>query len=175
MVWGMRLPTDFGQFWPSGEFEFDPKANESEWYDRLRRHYLAQTPDEQIRLYDYRRLEPGRNTVEDAANQYRTYVSSKFTIELGKKDPGMHHLPVTRVDSHEVPRTFDTDKTYKSLGSLIKLNDKIVAVDDLVKNEIEKIEPDVHEFFTIKIRGPNGENFPNLYFILIIRQYFDSY
>ena len=73
MVWGLRLPIDFGQFWPSGEFEHDAKENDSGWYDRLRNYYYAQSPEEQIRLYDYRKLEDGRNTVEDGANEYRTY------------------------------------------------------------------------------------------------------
>jgi hypothetical protein len=175
MVWGLRLPNDFGQFWPSGEFEFDPKANDSGWYDRLRTYYLAQTPEEQIRLYDYRRLEPGRNTVEDAANQYRTYVPSKFTIELGKKDPGLHHLPVTSVEAHEVPRTFVTDKAYKSLGSFLKLNDKIIAVDECLKDIIEKIEPNTHEFFHIEMKRSDGGNLAQNFFILVIRQYFESF
>jgi hypothetical protein len=127
MVWGMRLPDDFGEFWPRGDFEYDPEEKESGWYDRLKRHYLAQTPEEQIRLYDYRGLDHGHDTVWWGASRYSTYVSGKFRDEVGTKD-GPDSLPFARADAHEAPLTFDTDKTYASLGSMLKFNNRILGV-----------------------------------------------
>jgi hypothetical protein len=175
MVWGMRLPDNFGVFWPSGEFEYDPKKKDTGWYDRLERHYLAQAPEEQLRLYDHRFLNDGESNVEWGAGHYRTYVSSKFRCEFGTKDPLLHQLPVNRIELHEPPITFDTDKPYASLGSMIKLNDRIVAVDDVIKQIIERLEPGHHQFYPLEITMPNTRRFPGSYYTLVIGQWFSSY
>lgn len=174
MVWGMRLPDNFGKFWPSGEFEYDPKVNATGWYERLRLYYFAQTPEEQIRLYDYRGLENGHNTVEWAANAYATYPSGKFKCEVGTKNRP-ESIPFTPMEVHEAPITFDTDKTYALLGSLIKLNDRILAVDETLKSIIEEMEPSIHQFFPIEIRMPRGKVFPKNYYTLVIGQYYNSH
>ena len=174
MVWGMRLPDSFGEFWPLGDFEYDPKEKDTGWYDRLRLHYLAQTPDEQIRLFDYRGFDHGGNGVGYGASKYRTYVSGKFKHEFGTKD-GPDSLPFSAAGAHEAPLTFDIEKTYASLGSLIMLNDRILAVDETLKAIIERLEPGVHQFFPIEIRMPKGEVFPKNYYTLVIGQYLDSY
>jgi hypothetical protein len=174
MVWGMRLPDSFGEFWPDGEFEYDPKARESGWYDRLRLHYLAQTPEEQIRLYDYRGFDHGGNGVGYGAGEYKTYVSGKFRQEVGTKD-GPDKLPFAQAEAHEAPITFDTEKTYTSLGSMIKLNDRILAVDEMLRAIIDRFEPGMHKFFPIEIRMPKGAVFPKKYYTLVIGQYLDSF
>jgi hypothetical protein len=174
MVWGMRLPDSFGEFWPEGDFEYDPKAKESGWRDRLRLHYLAQSPEEQIRLYDYRGFDHGGNGVAYGAANYPSYVSGKFRCEVGTND-GPDSLPFVLAEIHEAPQTFNTEKSYMSLGSMIKMNDRILAVSADFKVIIEKIEPNTHIFFPIEIRMPKGVNLQNDYFTLIINQYFDSY
>lgn len=174
MVWGMRLPDNFGEFWPSGEFEYDPEEKESRWPDRLRLHYLAQTPEEKIRLLDYRGLEDGRNTAGWAAGEYKHSAWGKFKYEVGTKN-GPDSLPVTPAEAHEAPSTFDTEKIIEKLGSLIKLNGMILAVDEALKDIIECLEPDVHQFFPIEIRMPKGRVFPRNYYTFVVGRYLNSY
>ncbi len=175
MVWVMRLPNNFGVFWPSGEFEYDPTKKDTGWYDRLERHYLAQTPGEQLRLYDYRLLDHGENNAEWGAGHYRTYVSGKLKCEIGTKDPLLHHLPISAINLHEPPITFDTDKAFASLGSMIKLNDRILAVDEAIKDIIDRLEPGQHQFFPIEIIMPKGRKFPEKYYTLVVGQWFSSF
>ena len=139
----MCLPSDFGEFWPDGEFEYDAKTRESGWNERLRLHYLAQTPDEQRRLFDY-----GDKGVGYGAGNYASYVVGKFISEPGALDIYNPEWPLfSQVESHEAPRLFKTEKTYKSLGSLIKFNDRIIGVDECLKAVIERWEPSKHQYF----------------------------
>lgn len=174
MVWGMRLPNNFGEFWPSGEFEYDPKKKDTGWYDRLERHYLAQTSEEQLRLYDYRGLAEGQDTLISGARRYRTHPSRKLVYEVGTKD-GPDSLPTTPVEAHEAPLSFDTDKVYAALGSMIMLNDRILAVDQALKTIIERLEPGVHKFFPIEIKTRRGKTTASIYYTLAIGQYLDSF
>lgn len=174
MVWGMRLPDSFGEFFPDGDFEYDPKAKESGWRERLRLHYLAQAPEEQLRLFDYRGFDHGGNGVGYGAGEYPSYVSGKFTYGMGGK-AGPDSLPFSAAEAHEAPLTFDLEKTYATLGSLIKLNSRIPAVDEALKSLIERLEPGVHQFFPIEIRMPKGRVFEKDYFTLITGQYCDSF
>ena len=173
MVWGMTMPVGFGEFWPDGEFEYDRKAKESGWRDRLRLHYLAQSPEEQIRLYDYRSLGNGHDSPGYGAAHYQS-ITGKFRCEIGTKD-GPDHLPFTPAEAHEAPQTFDTAKTYASLGAMIKLNDRLLAADDDFRAIVERMEPSVHQFFPLEIKMPKGKTYPKNYYTLVIGQYFDSY
>lgn len=169
MVWGMTLPTSFGQFWPSGEFEYDAKTRDTDWYNRLSAYYEAQTPEEQKRLFDYRG-EPA-----SASHFYSGFAVYKLTKEPGTKYNSGFEPPYGIVESHEVPRSFDTDKNYSSLGSLIKLNDRILAVDEQLKAIIERLEPGLHQFFPIPITMPKGRVYPDSYYVLRVCQYIDAF
>jgi hypothetical protein len=168
MVWGMSLPSGFGEFWPSGAFEYDAKTRESGWSERLRLYYLDQTPEEQKRLFDY------QDAVGRAAHFYGGYVSGKFISELGTGG-GAERPHFNAIEPHEPPQSFDTEKTYKTLGSLIGLNSQLLAVDDNLKAIMERLEPGVHQFFPIKITMPRGAVFPKPYYVLVISQYIDSF
>lgn len=169
MVWGMNLPSGFGEFWPDGEFEGeDANSTESGWRIRLKSYFKAQTPEEQKRLFDY----PGDDV--GAAHFYPGYVSGKLIHEVGTKFSPDRPLS-TPIEPHEPPQFFQTIKTYPSLGSLIMLNDRIVAVDASLKDIIDLLEPGVHQFFPIEIRMPKGAVVPKQYYTLAIGQYFDSF
>ncbi len=168
----MALPERFGEFWPDGDFEYDSTRKESGWSNRLRRHYLAQSPEEQIRLYDYHAH--GSDEALHGAAEYPAYVAAKFISEMGTKDRP-DGLRLTSVNPHEAPLTFDTEKTYAKLGSLIKLNDRILAVNEDLKAVIERFEPEVHQFFPIQIIMPNRSTFPEAYYTIVIGRYCDSF
>ncbi len=176
MVWGMNLPSGFGEFWPDGDFELDEKTREDGWGTRLAQYYLAQSPNAQRRLLDY-----GENQVGYGARGYGTFVSGKFINEhvanayyFGSDE---HYIsrPYTAVEPHEAPQFFQTGKSYKTLGSMIKLNSRIMAVDEALKAIIERLEPGLHQFFPIEIRMPRGQFYPAQYYTLVIRQYLDSF
>jgi hypothetical protein len=168
MVWGMSLPSSFGEFWPDGDFEGETESGTPGWRVRLKSYYEAQSPEEQRRLFNY------EGAQESAAHYYPGQVSAKFISEIGtRRGGGMP--PLTPIEPHEPPRFFQTCKTYASLGSLIMLNSRIIAVDDALKDIVERMEPGVHRFFPIEIRMPNGAIFPKQYHTLVIGQYFDSF
>jgi hypothetical protein len=168
MVWGMNLPSSFGEFWPDGDFEGESNSRSDGWSERLTSHYEAQPVEEQKRLFNY---DDGHG---NAAHRYPGYVSEKFISEIGTKR-GADRPPFTPIEPHEPPRYFETCKTYGSLGSLIMLSDRIIAVDDALKDIIEQMEPGVHRFFPIEIRMPKGAVLPKRYYTLVIGQYFDSF
>jgi hypothetical protein len=167
MVWGMTLPNGFGEFWPSGDFECLNKFEGGKWSKRLRLHYLEQTPDDQRRLYHCEGLSAG-----EVAATYPFYAMEKFTSEPGAVRKS---LPLTPIQKHESPHSFDTEKGQKELGSLIMLNSKILAVDDVLKSVIDQLEPGVHQFYPIEIKMPRGILYPKQYYTLVIGQYFDAF
>jgi hypothetical protein len=168
MVWGMSIPSTFGEFWPDGDFEYDRKMRESGWRGRLIAHYLAEPRQEQKRLFNH------GDDID--ASGYAGYAIGKFTDEVGTVHPFFpDRPPFSVIEPHEPPKTFDTEKTYKSLGSLIALNSGLLAVDEAVKAIIEQLEPKVHQFFPIDIIMPKSVAFPKDYYVLVIGRYFDSF
>ena len=169
MVWGMSLPENFGEFWPNGDFEYDPKTRETGWYARLTAYYSEQTPDEQQRLFDF------KGDPRDAARRYGTFPSYKFKAEPGSVDKDDLKPAYGAIEPHEIPRSFDTAKTFKTLGSLFTPGSKILAVDAQMKSIIERLEPSMHGFYPFEIRMPKGQVYPGQYYILRVGQYFDAF
>lgn len=164
MIWGMGLPKGLGDYSPDGAFEGGT------WHGRLLNYFHKQPPDIQKTLFNTP-LEP-----LEALQFYNSFVSHKFIGEWGvRRSPRPEHPPLTAILDHELPTSFDTVKAYKTLASIIKLNDRIVAVDSAMKDLIESFEPGVHHFYPIEIRMPKQQIYPNLYHILVIGQYFDSF
>lgn len=156
MVWAMDMPSSFGEFFPGGDYPgFD---------ERLYKYYEEQMSAEQKAVFG----------VRNPKASYVNLVCEKFRSPLGYKS-GSDAPSVTPIESHEPPECFKTRKRYKSLGSLIQLNSRILAVDDLLKGIIEKLEPGKHQFFPIKIMVTNKEALPTLYFTILIGQYLDSF
>jgi hypothetical protein len=63
----------------------------------------------------------------------------------------------------------------KSLGSLILLYARLLAVDAALKEIIETLEPGVHQFWPLRITLPNGKEFPGPYYGMVIRRFIDSF
>jgi hypothetical protein len=172
MVWGMKLPNGFGEYWPLGEFEgkgpdiYRPIG----WSERLREYYRLQTPEEQKRLYDYDLLvfdekSYGADKFAYAARGYPFYVSEKLISERGTIPRGPDcRVPYSAVEPHEPPRFFQIEKSPKTLASLIMLNGRVVAVDEALKDIIERREPGMHGFFPIEMRMPRGKVFPKNFY-----------
>jgi hypothetical protein len=169
MVWGMSLPSTFGEFWPDGSFEGVDKNDIDLWLERLRLHYLEQTAEEQRRLFDH-----GDKHVGHGAGNYPFYAANKFKWELGHRS-SPEDPPISAIEPHEPPHSFVTNKTYQRLGSLIALNYGLMAVDMPLKTLIEQLEPGVHQFASIEIRMPRRVIFPAQYHVLVVGQFLDSF
>jgi hypothetical protein len=156
MVWGMALPEGYGEFWPSGDFEND------HWRARLKAYFSEHASDGQKALFD-----DGHG---NAAHWYASYAIRKFIDEHNGED----RVPFTPVEPHEPPRYFDTAKGHKTLGSLIMLTSKMLAVDAPLKAVIERLEPGVQQFFPIEIRMPRRKVYPASYYLLVMR-YLDAF
>jgi hypothetical protein len=66
-------------------------------------------------------------------------------------------------------------ETRKSLGSLLLLPNRLLAVDATLKEIIEGLEPGVHQFWPLRITMPKGEEYPVRYYGMIIRRFIDSF
>ncbi|MEO8374825.1 MAG: DUF1629 domain-containing protein [Sphingomonas bacterium] len=166
MVWGMDIPSSFGEFWPEGDFEGVDERGSRGWSKRLIAYYEENMQEAQKALFD--------DGCGNGALRYMGHVFGKFTHELGTCDEP-DSLPLTPIEDHEPPTSFDTDKGYTSLGSLIALNYGVLAVNEALKAIIERVEPVKHQFFPIEIKMPKGKVFPERYYILVIGQYIGSF
>ena len=153
MAWALTVPYDFGDFFPDGDYVG--------FKEKLHKYFNEEMDAEQKALL--------RRPVT-----YARFVGEKFISELGSNlDQTLP--PVSPIASHEVPECFETEKRYSSLGSLIELNNRFMAVDDALKDIIERLEPEKHQFFPIKITMPNGEVYPKRHFTMIVGQWLESF
>jgi hypothetical protein len=153
MAWAMAMASSFGEFFPDGDYPG--------WFERLHKYFVEKMPAE-------------KKAGLSGTQKYLTFITEKFHREIGNAD--FNGLPpITAIETHEPPEVFETDKRYASLGSLIKLTNRIVAVDEDLKKIIEKLEPDKHHFFPIKIIMAKGEVYPKRYYTLGVGQYLDSF
>ena len=161
MVWGMEIPSTFGDFWPRGGYE----GLEDNWAKRLDAYFNEGGAEEKAVM---------SAELRKAFLPYSIYVSKKLKSEPGSKVDGKG-FPFLPVEPFEVPEFYQAEKISTSLGSLIALNYGILAVDEKLKAIIERLEPGVHQFFPIEIRMPKGKAYPVQYYILLITRYLDSF
>lgn len=166
MAWGMLSPTGPGEFMPLGDFEGRVEPASSGWRERLKKYYDDQGPEEQKKLYN--------PTDDRGVNSYPNYVSGKFREEIGTSD-GPYGPIFNKVQPHEPPINFETEKRCVSLGSLIELTNRIIAVDSSMKDLLEKYECGVHQFYPIEILMPREAVFEQTYYVLVVGNYNDSW
>ena len=106
--------------------------------------------------------------VEKAAmGMQERLLSSMFTAKFSR-DKGP-------LSPHECPQEYRLRETRKSLGSLIKLSERLPAVDGKLKDIIERLEPGVHQFWPIRITMPKDREYPVQYYGMVIRRFLDSF
>lgn len=161
MVWGMPSPGSFGKFFPGGEY--------AGWHEDLIDYFKNEMPADQKALFR-------------SAGAYPSYVSKKFVDDPAAWQGSSKQPPFSPVEPHEAPKRFVLKKIHASLGSLIKTNNFIPAVDEPLKKIIERFEPGVHRFFPIELPMKYPENsevrfrnYPAQFFVLAIGQYIDSF
>lgn len=136
---------------PASFGDYFPDGDYVGWDEALKKHYANNmSAEEKTALGMEERI-------------LYSQFSSKFIKDYGQ------------VKLVECPAEFRTEKKYKTLGSLIQLTSRLLAVNDALKTVIEKFEPDVHQFFPLRISMPRGEAYPKPYYVLVIRQFLNSF
>ncbi len=153
MAWGMILPKTFGEFFPEGEYVG--------WEEELLDYFLTQMPAER------------KASLNNSAGEYAYYISCNLIGEPGVKQGNLTAFGV--IMPHEVPKIYQLSKKYPSLGSIVEFGNRHIAVDEQLKEVIERLEPDLHRFFPIDIVMRNGSVHPKKYFFLVVGQYLDSF
>jgi hypothetical protein len=154
MVWALELPSSFGDFFPDGDYVG--------WRERLSDYFNKEMPAQKKLQF-----------IDNRPESYIYHVVQKFIEERGKKFPD--DPPIGPLEEHEKPKWFETEKRYNSLGSLIVLTSRLVAIDLALKEIIEQLEPGVHEFVPISITMPKNEVYPKPYYILIVGRFLESF
>jgi hypothetical protein len=150
MVWAMCSPSSLGVYFPAGDYVG--------WREKLIAYYKNEmTPEEKV---------------DDSGPDYAFRVADKFKFEHRPRS-GARNLSPIRV--HEAPDCYKLEKNYSDLGSMIMLTNHIWAVEEALKNIIEQLEPNVHEFYPIEIIMPKGKVYPKSYFLLVVGQYLESF
>ncbi|MDW4548276.1 hypothetical protein R5H32_02805 [Defluviimonas sp. D31] len=152
MVWAMEKPSSFGDYFPDGDYVG--------WREGLAEHFNRMPEAERVK-YDNRPPE------------YIFRISAKFKYEIGV--PFGLSAPLTPIEPHEWPTELRTEKSYKTLGSLIQMTNRFLAVDTPMKELIERFEPGVHLFHPLRITMPRGRDYPAPYHMLVIGRYLDAF
>ena len=160
----MSLPSTFGEFWPDGEYEFDQQTWDSGWGKRIQENYNKKMINSQNNSFQ------NGNGYRFVGDPY--YVSQKFTKEIGTTI-GPDYPPIGLIEDCDPPQSFQVIRGKKSLGSIFKMNNGILAVDEILRSIIDEIEPNIHQFFPIEIKWRN--NRLELRYIIVIRKYLDSF
>jgi hypothetical protein len=145
MVWALQVSSGFGDYFPDGSY--------ASW-------------DKQLREYSQSGLsEERRQAIFRSRRSYSGWISAAFEHPPGTEFGGMvvpDPLP------EELPSEFHTVKSYKSLASLIWMNNKLAVVHQDLKEIIEEMEPGVHRFWPIKIVMPRNTEYPANYYGVLV-------
>lgn len=151
----MAEPKRFGEFFLDGEYVgFKEQLKES------LQNQVSQADKEK---YDIGMLP-----------SYVLHVSFKFTgITSHEID---HPRAMPPLMDHEQPKLFAIQHEHsKTFGSLVKMTDRLLAVDEPLKAIIENLEPRVHQFWPIEVLARDGTAIGKSYFGMRVRQFLDSF
>ncbi len=141
----------WGLLEPTGFGEFFLEGDYTGWDERLRDYYERDMPAEE---------KAGMGMEERVLF---SKFSSKFVQDRGVLQP------------HECPVEFASEQSRTTLGSLLKLSDRLLAVDEQLKDVIEGLEPGVHQFWPIRITMPGDKEYPTQYHGLRIGRFLDGF
>ncbi|KYG24326.1 hypothetical protein SE92_32100 [Bradyrhizobium sp. AT1] len=149
---GRNLWMVWGLVDPNSFGEFFPYGDFVGWEEGVKRHFDEEMSAEQRAAFDNWDV------------NYRETVSRKFTEDGGALS-----------ESHQRPSEFRLDESGKSLGALLLLTNRLLAVDAKMHELIESLEPGVHQFWPLRITQKKGEEYPVPYFGMIVRHFIDSF
>lgn len=136
---------------PQGMGDFFPRGKYVGFEETLKEYYENE-------MSDAEKKEMG---IEDVISYSR--FSRKFSGNFGALKP------------HEMPKEYAVLENYKKLGSIIQLGERLHAVDETLKSIITRLEPDVHQFWPIRITLRKGQDYPVPYYGMVIRRFLNSF
>lgn len=171
MVWGVRLPSEFNEFFPRGELRGYREALAAHYSAEQRPGLTPRHPVEFVFTSDRPVQADGRpyTTFVD----YKSDVSQKFHSEIGVARP--HEPALLPIQPHEWPTEYVFEKQYKKPASLIKLPNRIYAVEEKLRDVIERLEPGVHQFHPIQMELPKGVEHPIRFHIMVVGRWLNSF
>ena len=156
MVWGLEEPSGFGIYFPHGDYPG--------WKERLEAYWRNEMSEEE------------RKRIQAPyPNDYNYYATRKFSREIGASIHLDGPVMLTPLLPNECPWEFRAEKTVRELGSLLKLKSMLLAVDEPLKALIVGLEPGRHQFWPLRITGPNGADYPVRYYAMVVHRYLDSF
>jgi hypothetical protein len=171
MVWGVRLPSVFNEFFPRGAF---PGYREA-----LAAHYNAEqrpglTPRHPVEFV-FRSERPVQwdGQPYTTFSDYMSDVTYKFHAEMGVPRP--HKKPLLPIQPHEWPKKYVYEKIYKRPASLIQLHHGVCVVEEKLRDVIERLEPGVHQFHPIQMELPKGVEHPIRFHIIVVGRWLNSF
>lgn len=147
-----NLKMAWGLVDPNSFGDFFPYGDFVGWEEGVKRHFDEEMSAEQRAAFDNWDV------------SYRGTISRKFTEEGGELS-----------EPHQRPSEFRLDESRKSLGSLLLLTNRLLAVDAKLQEIIERLDPGVHQFWPLRMTQKKGEEYPVAYFGMIIRRFIDSF
>jgi hypothetical protein len=171
MVWAIKFPLEFNEFFPRGAFRGYREA--------LAAHYKAErepglTPKHPP-YYVFRSERPvdGDGTPYRGFQDYEYDVSEKFHHELGVRRP--HHPPLGPVQPHGWPPEYVFERVYKRDAATVKLPDRKYAVTEPLRQIIERLEPGVHHFNPIRVWLPKGGEHPVPHHMMVVGRWLNGF
>lgn len=156
MAWGTLAPKTFGQFWLNIDYV--------DWGERLKVYYESEMSDSERAKFE---MGDGNGMLK-----YRYYTAEKLIRETGTQLSDFP--PFSRVRAHEVPQVGRVDRLPSRAGAIIQLTSRVLAVDKSIKQIIESVENNSHQFFPFVIENKNGVPLDKEYYILHVGNYRDS-
>lgn len=119
---------------------------------------------------------------EQVKEYYDRYMSSTEKSDMGMSEKILYSKFSRKFTEsseplrpQECPKEFMFFDKPRSLGSLIKLNDGLISVNESLRNIIEEMEPGLHQFWPIRLTLDTGEEVHGKYYGLVIRRHLDSF
>lgn len=167
MVWGIQFAIEYSEFFPRGGFRGYDEA--------LAAHYGAELIPGYPPTYRFISERP----VDGTGQPYRTFVdyagdvSDKFHYEIGVARP--HRPALTPIQSHEWPTEHVYERIYKRPAAITQFTNRMYAVDERLRDIIERLEPGVHQFNPIRVLLPKGLQHPIQYHMIIVGRWLNSF
>lgn len=136
---------------PGSFGDFFPPGDYVGWEEAIKYHFEHNMTAEQRRDFDNWDV------------NYRGDIARKFKENFGP------------LDLHERPLEFKLSDSRKSLASLISLPNGLLAVDGVLKDIIQTLEPDAHQVWPLRITMPKDVEYPRPYYGLVIGRFIDSF
>lgn len=171
MVWAVGFPSEFGEFFPRGDF----RGHE----DALAAHYGAEKRpgatkhEPPLFVFGDNRPLDGDGKPYPYFQDYIYDVTEKFHAEIGVRRP--HNPPLLQVQPHEWPPEYVYERAYKRPVAMFKGPDRMYAVVEPLREIIERLEPGVHDFHPIRVFLPKDAPHPERFHMMVVGRWLDSF